>query len=229
MSKEKILIVEDDKNISQLIKYNLEKADFECAASYTGEDVPEILNNQNVDLILLDLMLPKINGLEICRMIKQDKRISNIPIIILTAKGEEIDKVVGFELGADDYVVKPFSPRELILRIKAILKRNKPEEDIKNILTQDELKIDIAKHTVTIGHKEIEFTAMEFKLLVMLMQRKGYVQTREKLLDDVWEIGADVTTRTVDTHIKRVRKKLGKYEKFIETIRNVGYKFSADE
>jgi len=145
---------------------------------------------------------------------------------MLTAKSEEVDRVVGFELGADDYVVKPFSPRELVLRVKAILRRKKPPEVSQDILGAGRLIVDTTRHKVTVDKKEIELTPMEFKLLVTLMQRKGKVQSRDRLLDDVWDIAADVTTRTVDTHIKRLRQKLGKAGKFIETVRGFGYRFS---
>ena len=148
---------------------------------------------------------------------------------MLTAKGEEVDRVVGFELGADDYVVKPFSPRELVLRAKAILKRGIPQEVTEDILSADKLKVDIPRHKVTFDKKTIELTAMEFKLLIILIQRRGKVQSRDRLLDDVWDIASDVTTRTIDTHIKRLRQKLGKAGKLIETVRGLGYKFSDEE
>ncbi len=226
MTKETILIVEDDKNISKLIKYNLEKEGFRCMVSFNGEDAIKTLDQDAADFIILDIMLPGIDGLEVCRRVKQDKKLSNTPILMLTAKGEEVDKVVGFELGADDYMVKPFSPRELVLRIKAILKRLKPVEVEKDLLKKGKLTVDLSKHKVTIDKKEVELTNMEFKLLVILMQRIGRVQSRDTLLDDVWDIASDVTTRTVDTHIKRLREKLGKSGDLIETIRGVGYRFS---
>jgi len=229
MAGEKILIVEDDKHISKLVKYNLEKAGFECIVTITGEEALEILDKEPIDLIILDIMLPKMDGLQTCKIIKQDKKLSSIPIIMLTAKGEEVDRVVGFELGADDYVVKPFSPRELVLRTKAILKRGTPQEITKDILSADKLKVDIPRHKVTFDNKTIELTAMEFKLLITLMQRRGKVQSRDRLLDDVWDIASDVTTRTIDTHIKRLRHKLGKAGKLIETVRGLGYKFSEEE
>ena len=229
MSKNNILIVEDDKNISKLIKYNLEKEGYRCMVSFDGEDAIKTLDKNPTDLIILDIMLPGIDGLEVCRRVKQDKKLSNTPIIMLTAKGEEVDKVVGFELGADDYIVKPFSPRELILRIKAILKRLRPAEIEKDILKSGKLTVDLSRHKVTVDKKEVELTNMEFKLLVILMQRAGRVQSRETLLDDVWDIASDVTTRTVDTHIKRLREKLGKTGDLIETIRGVGYRFSEKE
>ena len=229
MSKERILIVEDDKHISKLVKYNLEKAGFQCTSVITGEKALKILDKEPVDLIILDIMLPEMDGLQVCKQIKQDKKLSVVPIIMLTAKGEEVDRIVGFELGADDYVVKPFSPRELVLRVKAILKRKKPSEVTKDILGAGGLVVDVTRHKVTVDKKEIELTLMEFKLLVTLMQRKGKVQSRDKLLDDVWDIATDVTTRTIDTHIKRLRQKLGKTGKFIETIRGIGYRLSEEE
>ncbi len=229
MAEEKIVIVEDDKHISKLVKYNLEKAGFVCIVTATGENALEILDKEPINLIILDIMLPKMDGLQACKIIKQDKKLSSIPIIMLTAKGEEVDRIVGFELGADDYVVKPFSPRELILRVKAILKRGIPQESTKDILSADKLKVDIPRHKVTLDKKTIELTAMEFKLLITLIQRRGKVQSRDRLLDDVWDIASDVTTRTIDTHIKRLRQKLGKAGKLIETIRGLGYKFSDEK
>jgi two-component system phosphate regulon response regulator PhoB len=226
MAGEKILIVEDDKHISKLVKYNLEKAGFECTVTITGEEALEILDRDPINLIILDIMLPKMDGFETCKIIKQKKIGASIPIIMLTAKSEEMDRVVGFELGADDYVVKPFSPRELVLRVKAILKRGEIKEIDKDILTVDKLKVDIPRHKITVDKKEIELTQMEFKLLTILMRRIGRVQSRDQLLNDVWDIASDVTTRTIDTHIKRLRQKLGKMGKLIETVRGIGYRFS---
>ncbi len=229
MESGKILIVEDDKNIAKLVKYNLEKAGFGCIVSKTGEDALKIFDEEAVCLIILDIMLPKMDGFEVCKSIKQNKERSHTPIIMLTAKGEEIDRVLGLELGADDYVVKPFSPRELVLRVKAILKRNEPKESKKEIITIDSLKIDISRHKVTLDRKEIKLTLMEFKLLLTLAERMGRLQSRERLLDDVWKMDSEVTTRTIDTHIKRLRKKLGKTGKLIETVRGLGYKMSDKE
>jgi len=228
MPQAKILIVEDDKNILRLLRYNLEKAGFECFTTITGEGAFDILDKEHVDIALLDIMLPTIDGLEICRRLKNDNRYKHIPVIMLTAKGEEIDKVVGFELGADDYMVKPFSPRELVLRIKAVLKRNTPAEGIKEILQAGSVKVNIPKHEVTVDKKSLSLSPMEFKLLTVLMDRKGRVQSREALLEDVWGISADVTTRTVDTHIKRLRQNLGKAGRLIDTIRGIGYRFRED-
>jgi DNA-binding response OmpR family regulator len=229
MAGEKVLIVEDDKHISKLVKYNLEKSGFICKTAITGEEALELLDAEPVDLILLDIMLPRMDGFETCKTIKQNQAHAHIPLIILTAKGEEIDRIVGFELGADDYVVKPFSPRELVLRIKAVLKRGRPRQDSREIISVGQLTVDIPRHKVTAQGKEVELTAMEFKLLTTLMQRKGRVQSREKLLEDVWDIAADVTTRTVDTHIKHLRKKLGKSGKLIETVRSLGYRLSDED
>jgi len=226
MSKERLFIIEDDKHISKLIKYNLEKAGFECLTATSGEEAFKIMDRWSADLILLDVMLPGMDGLEVCRHIKQDEQFKNIPVVMLTAKGEEVDRVVGFELGADDYIVKPFSPRELILRIKAVLRRGRTSPADKDILTVDILSVDIPRHKVFIKDKEVELTPMEFKLLVTLMQRQGRVQTRDNLLSDVWGVDADIYTRTVDTHIKRIRQKIGvKAAKFIDTVPGVGYRF----
>lgn len=225
MIKEKILIVEDDKNISKLIKYNLEKEGFHCETCFNGEEAVTILDKDLYELMILDIMLPGIDGLEVCRRVKKKKELANVQIILLTAKGEEVDRVVGFELGADDYIVKPFSPRELILRIRAILRRRNPVELDEEKIVSGKIAVDRARHKVTVDKKEIELTSMEFNLLVVLMQRKGRVQSREKLLEDVWDIASDVTTRTVDTHIKRLREKMGKDGSFIETVRGVGYRF----
>lgn len=225
----RILIVEDDKHISKLVKYNLEKAGYDCTIAVSGEEAFGVLNKEQVDCIILDIMLPKMDGFEVCRSIKQESKFKNIPIVMLTAKGEEVDRIVGLELGADDYIVKPFSPRELVLRVKAILRRGKIEETKKDILTADILTVDIPRHKVTVNEKEVELTPMEFKLLVTLMERQGRVQTRDGLLSEIWDIHAEVTTRTVDTHIKRLREKLGKAGKMIETIFGMGYKFKQED
>ncbi len=228
MAQESILIVEDDQNIAKLVKYNFEKAGFRTAVVITGEEALEFLSRQMADLIILDIMLPKMDGFETCRRLKDDNRLASIPIMMLTARGEEVDRVVGFELGADDYVVKPFSPRELILRAKTILRRGQVKENVKENLRSGDLEIDIPRHRVSVKTKEIVLTPMEFKLLVILLERRGRVQSREELLSAVWNIEADVTTRTVDTHVKRLRQKLGKSGEALETIRGLGYRFNED-
>ncbi|HOD12632.1 MAG TPA: response regulator transcription factor [Candidatus Omnitrophota bacterium] len=227
-SPQKILIVEDDRNISKLVRYNLEKADLECLTCICGEEAFEILDQKPIDLIILDIMLPKMDGLSVCREIRNNERLKHIPIVILTAKGEEIDRVVGLELGADDYMVKPFSPRELVLRVKAILRRKKTVETKKDIVSIGDICVDIPRHKATVKDKEIELTAMEFKLLTVLMERRGRVQTRDTLLADVWGMSSEIYTRTIDTHVKRLRQKLGKAGKRIETIVGVGYKMRDD-
>jgi len=231
MTKEKVLIVEDDNNICRLIKYNLDKAGFRCATAGTGEDALAALKKDNFQLVVLDIMLPKMDGFEVCREMKQNKDTSSIPIIILTAKGEEVDRVVGFELGADDYVVKPFSPRELTLRVKAVLKRYQQTEPTSatDIIKAGKLVIDIPRHRVTLDDKEILLTLLEFKLLQTLIERRGRVQSRDRLLNDVWDIASEVTTRTIDTHIKRLRQKLLDMGEMIETVRGVGYRFSEEK
>ena len=229
MVKQRILIVEDDKHISKLVKYNIEKSDYECTISSSGEKALQILKDQAVDLIILDIMLPEMNGFEVCRNIKQDPKLRAIPIIMLTAKGEEVDRIVGLELGADDYIVKPFSPRELVLRVRAILKRGKTEESKKDILAVGDITINIPKHEVVVKNKVIILTPIEFKLLTTFIERHGRVQTRQTLLSDVWNIYTPVDTRTVDTHVKRLRKKLGKPGNMIMTISGLGYKLKEED
>lgn len=227
MEKQQVLIVEDDAHLAQLIQYNLEKSGFKSVLADTGEKALEVLKNHIPDLILLDVMLPKMDGLEVCRALKQEEKLKRIPIVMLTAKGEEVDRIVGLELGADDYVVKPFSPRELMLRIKAILRRgsNSTPEFKKDILKAGPVEIDLPKHQVHAFKKEIVLTSLEFKLLMTLVHRRGRVQTRDRLLSDVWEIQVEIDTRTIDTHVKRLREKLGKAGDWIETVRGLGYRF----
>ncbi len=222
MVSKNILIVEDDANISKLVEYNLNKAGFSTTVLTTGEQVVATLYRSKFHLVVLDIMLPGVDGLELCKKIRNDKKLASTKILMLTAKGEEVDKVLGFELGADDYVVKPFSPRELVLRVKAVLRRN---ETVESLLSFEDLKVDVENHLAKIGDKKIELTAMEFKLLVVFLSNKGRVQTREYLLEEIWRSSSDVTTRTIDTHVKRLRQKLGKYGKNIETVRSVGYRF----
>lgn len=229
MAKYRVLIVEDDKHISKLVKYNLEKADYECLVAGTGEKALKLLEEFPADLVMLDIMLPEMDGFGVCRNIRQDPRFKDTRIIMLTAKGEEVDRIVGLELGADDYIVKPFSPRELVLRVKAILRRGRTEETKKDLLMAGGISVNLPKHKVTIKNKEIILTSMEFKLLLTLMQRQGRVQTREMLLADVWNMDSELDTRTIDTHIKRLREKLGKYGTCIETIRGMGYRFREED
>ncbi len=229
MHKETVLVVEDDKNIAGLIKYNLDRAGFSCLMAGTGEQALQLATRERVDLIVLDLMLPGMDGFEVCRQIKKaGTRASSASIIILTARGEEVDRIVGFELGADDYVVKPFSPRELVLRAKAVLRRRKSEEKGPEVLEAGKLVVDVPRHRVTVSGKDVELTKLEFDLLATLLRRRGRVQTREMLSADVWDMSSDVSTRTIDTHVKRLRQKLGKAGGQIETVRGLGYKFSEE-
>lgn len=223
----KVLIIEDDKDISELVDYNLRQEKIICDISSNGADGLNRARRNTPDLVILDLMLPDMGGLEICKALKTDSKTKNIPVLILTARGEEVDRVVGFEVGADDYLTKPFSPRELVLRVKAILRRLKEREWNQNTETQafGILHIDPTKFQVKVGKEEVRLTAIEFKLLQHLLSNKGRVCTRDILLDRVWGYDAALTTRTVDTHIKRLRSKLGKAGDYIETIRGIGYRF----
>ncbi|ACD89852.1 MAG: response regulator transcription factor [Chlorobium limicola] len=221
-----LLVVEDDQNLAKLLGYNLERAGYKYHISETGEDALDQLLKRSFDLILLDIMLPGIDGFEVCRRIRQHQMLKDLPIIMLTAKGEEIDKVLGFELGIDDYVVKPFSPRELNLRIRAILKRDRRQRaGLQEVLSAGGLDVDITRHQITLDGKGVILTLMEFKLLVALLKRKGQAQSREALLSDVWDVDKTINTRTIDTHITRLREKLGETGKMIKTVRGLGYKF----
>ncbi|MDO8520000.1 MAG: response regulator transcription factor [Deltaproteobacteria bacterium] len=222
----KILIIEDDKDIAELLEYNIKQEKFVCESVANGGAGLAKARRFLPDLIILDLMLPDMGGLEICRALKADPKTKAIPVLMLTAKGEEIDRIVGFEVGADDYITKPFSPREVILRVRAILRRvkeNKTEEKAQAVHF-GVLSVDPAKFEVTVVKKPVRLTAIEFKLLQYLLGTKGRVATRDGLLDQVWGYEAALTTRTVDTHIKRLREKLGKAGDYIETIRGIGYR-----
>ena len=223
----KILIIEDEPDIRKNLEYNLSREGYSVLTAASIAEAEQLIYSNNLSLVLLDLMLPDGSGLDLCKKMKSDPDVQNLPIIILTAKDDEVDKVVGFEIGADDYVTKPFSVRELILRIKAVLKRGENKKDIVEIDRQfGDLKIDIDSHEVYVDGELVNLTALEFKLLIQLVDRRGRVQSREQLLADVWGYSAEVTTRTVDTHIKRLREKLGTMGKYVQTIRGVGYKFS---
>jgi len=225
----KILVVEDERDIQDLIAYNLQQAGHEVIQASRGDDAVRIARQQRPDLVLLDLMLPGLSGKEVCQALRRDPATQSVPVIMLTAKGEEVDRVVGLEVGADDYVTKPFSMRELMLRVQTILRRagaRKPAAGGAASFEFGCLRVDVDAHRAWVEAREIDLTALEFKLLVTLHERKNRVQRRETLLNDVWGISADVTTRTVDTHVKRLREKLGPAGSFIETVRAVGYRFS---
>ena len=223
-----ILVIEDEPDIRRNLEYNLGREGFKASSVGSLDEANEKLKSKKFDLILLDLMLPDGSGLDLCKKIKSNSETEAIPVIILTAKDDEVDKVVGFELGADDYVTKPFSVRELILRVKAILKRSdtKTKEVVEVERQFGDLKIDVDSHEVHVDSQLIELTALEFRLLKELVDKRGRVQSRDQLLSEVWGYNAEVTTRTVDTHIKRLREKLGSMGKYVQTIRGVGYKFS---
>jgi two-component system, OmpR family, alkaline phosphatase synthesis response regulator PhoP len=229
MINKTILIIEDEKNILELVKYNLEQEDFRVLTATKGNAGLETALREKPALVVLDLMLPEMNGLEICKILKQNDKARTIPIIMLTAKGAESDKIVGLELGADDYITKPFSPRELVARIKAVLRRSqeKPKEDI---LRSGTIELDRMKHELRLKGKVVEFTAKEFELLRVLMNSKGQVLTREVLLSKVWgyENSVNIETRTVDMHVGQLRKKLGKEAERIVTVKSVGYRFDGD-
>ena len=223
---QKIYIVEDEPDIRETLKYNFSNEGFKVFTAPDGEEALSNIKKVLPDVLILDLMLPGLSGLDVCKSIRADDDIKDMSIIMLTAKGEEIDRVIGFELGADDYVTKPFSVRELILRVKVLLKKQRESLVENKLVTFGPIRIDLDAHELKINDKEIVLTALEFKLLQHLVKRKGRVQTREQLLGDVWGYSAEVTTRTVDTHIKRLREKLGNTSDYIQTIRGVGYRFS---
>src|SRR6187402_972170 len=221
-----ILIVEDEEDLRHVLIFNLEAAGHRVIAASRGAEAIRLVKQEVPDLVLLDVMLPDVTGLDVCRQIKTEAATKHTCVVMLTARAEEIDRVVGFELGADDYVTKPFSVRELLLRIQAIVRRGKTEpKDLEATVEFGKLKIDREAHRVWVESLEIELTALEFKLLVTLYDRKNRVQTRSTLLDDVWGIQADITTRTVDTHVKRLREKLEAARDYVETVRGVGYRF----
>jgi two-component system phosphate regulon response regulator PhoB len=220
-----ILIIEDEKDIADLIAYHLGQAGFSVAKALDGPSGLERAKKDRPGLIILDLMLPGMDGKDVCRALKSNPLTQSIPILMLTAKAEEMDRIVGFELGADDYVTKPFSPRELVLRVKAVLRREEVPEERGKRIQIDDLLIDIDRHQVSIKKNPIRLTSTEFKLLVELASRRGRVQTRDHLLDKVWGYTYEGYARTVDTHIRRLREKLGPLGDWIETIRGLGYRF----
>ncbi len=227
--KETILIVEDEKDIVKMLDYNLKKEGYKTLVANDGEDAIDAANTKHPDLILLDLMLPSIDGLEVCKQFKLERKTASIPVIMLTAKAQESDKVLGLELGADDYVTKPFSPRELIARIKAVLRRGK--EKLPEALKIGDLVIDFSKISVTVKDKPIELTAKEFELLKTLIKAKGRVLSRDLLLDNIWgfDHAIEIQTRTVDVHIRTLRKKLKTAAKYIITVKNYGYRFEYED
>ena len=225
MSKPKLLVVEDDDDILKLLSYHLRSGGFDVLTSQNGMEGLEMARSHLPDLVLLDLMLPGLDGFEVCKELKRDQKTTPIPVIMLTARGDEVDRIVGLELGADDYVVKPFSPREIVLRVRAVLRRFTSDSSSETVWKKEGLVIDPESHQVTVDSEPIELTATEFKLLLELARNQGKVQTRDHLLDKVWGYQFDGYARTVDTHIRRLRQKIGPYAEWVETIRGVGYRF----
>jgi two-component system, OmpR family, phosphate regulon response regulator PhoB len=224
----RILVVEDEKDLQEVLAYNLRQAGHTAIVVGAGKDALAAVTEHRPDLLLLDLMLPDVSGVEICRRLKSDPLTRDVPIVMVTAKGDEVDRVVGFELGADDYVVKPYSLRELLLRVDAVLRRTTPSPGggEHGTMVFAKLRVDRDAHRVWVDDEEVTLTALELRLLSTLLERRGRVQSRPALLDDVWGMSGDVTTRTVDTHVKRLREKLGSAGLYIETVRGVGYRFT---
>ena len=217
--------MDDEPDIIELVEFNLRHAGYAVTTAADGAEALNKVRAQKPDLIILDVMLPEMDGFEICKALRLDAATAKIPIIMLTAKAAEIDRVLGLELGADDYLTKPFSPRELMLRVKKIIARSESGEKPKEQLRFGDLLIDLPRHIVTWKNKPIEMTATEFKLITVLAQRSGRVQSRDQLLRDVWEYDSLIDTRTVDTHMRRLREKIGPAAKHLDTVRGVGYRF----
>jgi DNA-binding response OmpR family regulator len=226
--KRKILVVDDEPDAVELVEFNLKAAGYIVTTATDGEEALKKARSILPDLIVLDLMLPEVDGMEVCKILRRDAKTSGIPIVMLTAKAAEVDRILGLELGADDYVTKPFSPRELVLRIKRLLRSDQDAEKPKDYLQIKDLTIDIPAHQVLVKNKPVDLTATEFKLLTVLAQRRGRVQSRDQLLQDVWEYDSLIDTRTVDTHMRRLREKLGSAAKYLDTVRGVGYRFLED-
>lgn len=227
MNIPRVLLVEDEPDIAEIVQYNLQKEGFQVEIHGRGDSALEAIRKRPPDILLLDLMLPGLDGLELTRTLKRDPATAGIPLVMLTAKGEEVDRIVGLELGADDYLTKPFSPRELILRLRAVLRRKSTDTPVGEVLEAGTVRLDVAAHRLDLRGKDVPLTATEFRLLQILMERRGRVQTRSKLLSDVWGYSEDVDSRTVDTHVRRLRGKLGGEAHRIETVIGVGYRLKA--
>ncbi|HLA00272.1 MAG TPA: response regulator [Thermodesulfovibrionales bacterium] len=226
-----ILVVDDEADLVELISYNLKKEGFSVDSAMDGETALSKIKKGRYDLVVLDLMLPGIQGMELCRILRSDPKTETLPIIMLTAKGEEVDKILGLEMGADDYITKPFSPRELVARVKAVLRRSLEKPSAEKVLKIGELVIDRERYTLTIKGKPVKLSATEFKLLLFLAERKGKVFNREQLLDAVWSDEAFVEPRTVDVHIRRLRSQIEEYPahpRYIKTLRGIGYFFNLE-
>jgi two-component system phosphate regulon response regulator PhoB len=219
-----VLIVDDERDLAGLIEFNLKAAGFSTHVAMTGGEALSAAREQRPELVLLDLMLPDMPGTEVCRQLRAEASTRDVLIVMLTAKGEEADRVRGFEVGADDYVTKPFSVRELVLRLKAILRRTSPPKGGQASLTLGPLKLDVSAHRFYVEGKEVSLTTLEFRLLEYLMTRLGRVVPREQLLEEVWGLSSNLETRTIDTHVMRLREKLGPARSSLETVRGVGYR-----
>ncbi len=226
--KQKILIVDDEPDALEVIAFRLKEAGYIPLTAADGLRAVELVRHERPALVVLDLMLPKLDGLEVCKLLRRDPATAGIPIIMLTARAAEMDRIVGLELGADDYVTKPFSPRELVLRIKKVLARTQRADEPATHLRIGVLDIDAGRHQVKVRDRPLTLTATEFKLLELLARRRGRVQTRDRLLQDVWGYDNPIDTRTVDTHMRRLREKLGPAAEYLETIRGVGYRFGSN-
>lgn len=227
--KPKILVVDDEPDALEILGFKLKEAGFLPVFAKDGARALAVARDERPALIVLDLMLPGVDGLEVCKILRRDAATTHIPILMLTARAAEFDRVLGLELGADDYVTKPFSPRELVLRIKKLLGRAKAADEPATQFRLGEIEIDVPRHSVRVGGAAVELTATEFKLLEILARRRGRVQTRERLLQDVWGYDNPIDSRTVDTHMRRLREKIGDTARYLETIRGVGYRFRAEE
>ena len=224
-----ILVIDDEVDVVKLIEYNLKDAGFKTLSALDGESGLQMARDHKPDLIILDLMLPGVDGKDVCKELKKDKETETIPIVMLTAKTSELDRVVGLELGADDYITKPFSPREMVLRVKNILRRMRATQETEDHIEVGDLAIDVPGYRVYLKGKVLDLTPTEFKLLLQLVRNRGKVQTRSKLLNQVWDVKSlDVDTRTIDTHMRRLRQKLEDMADHVETVRGVGYMFRAE-
>jgi two-component system phosphate regulon response regulator PhoB len=229
MAAPSVSVVEDEAALAEVLQFNLERAGFEVRVHHRGDEAWEAIRAHRPDLVLLDLMLPGMDGLELTRMLKRDESTARIPVVMLTARGEELDRIVGLELGADDYISKPFSPREVVLRVKAVLRRASSAAAAEPgqrepVLEAGEIRLDPEAHRAWAAGEELELTPTEFRLLRLLLERQGRTQTRARLLSEVWGYAEDVDSRTVDTHVRRLRKKLGAVAPLVETVVGVGYR-----